>query len=505
MEAWVPLFNIFLNSPTPESEASFWFQHPFNSSTTTTNTSTCLFLSLLSKPIDVAIINSSSTPTSTSLPAHHSKSVMWIQTLPNAVQMRILSFLRVERRRFCKKELCSLANNILKENQELDFWVKKAACNLLDVVSDSSYDWVSGMSLEDCDVDQVEEEFESLPSWLKSLNNAPSSVLPWLPIICDELRASKLSSSFVDEKVDENSLMEVEGEGKEMEDKSSSVYIENVPIDDEVQRKATCLKTEVVSFESTSKTIGLADEIRRLCFPDGKGGGGYPFVVLGLIEPWEADDETASILLSHLTSGEGEDILWQCQVLCAVILPKMLVLSGPASRVLMSATIEFCKLHQKASVDALLFPLLLCKDGINNPICEVVTRIIRECLHPPHVSSFCQKLVSKEHERRRLVYIPRHQWLMTDELVWTESLFTLFQNILNHNVYLTQDTVDRLVSVVQQLDYEYSKSLKFGNFLLSLVTKCEAQLRSHKLLLTESIERTNTFMTKSILSKLCSL
>ncbi|KAL5728819.1 hypothetical protein ACHQM5_001857 [Ranunculus cassubicifolius] len=486
MEAWIPLFDIFLNSQTPESEASIWLQQSLNTSTT--------FLTLLSKPVDTTITNSSSSP-------HHTrKRVMWIQTLPNAIQSRILSFLRIDKKRFCTRDLSFIANTILKGNQELDFWVKKAAHNLLDEMSEPSFDLVSGLSLESYGVDAVEEEFESLPSWLEGLNNEKCSMLPWLPLSCETLRSSDVYDSFGDE----NSPVEVGEEAKEMEIENVSCRVECGPLDDETRRKAISLKPRILNLDSTYKVVDIANEICELCF--GNGGQGArrndPLEVFGLIEPWEADDETASVLLSQLSNAGGEDILWQSQVLCSIILPKFLVLKESASRVLVTATIEFCKLHQKAAVDALLYPLILRKEGINNSICDVATRIIRECLHPAHVSFFCQKLLCEEQEMRRLVCLSCHQCLSSDELVWSESLFTLFQNILNHNVYLTQDSVDSLSTMVQKLGDRYSKSLKLSNFLLSLVTKCEPSLKSHKILLTKAVERTNTFMTKSILSKL---
>jgi len=173
--------------------------------------------------------------------------------------------------------------------------------------------------------------------------------------------------------------------------------------------------------------------------------------------------------------------------------------------VLVAAITEYCKLHQKAAVYALLFPLIFRREGINNPICDVITRIIRECLHPAHVSAFCQKLFCGEKDVRRVICLPCHQHLLSNELVWTESLFNLFQIILNHNVHLTQDSIDHIVYQAQQLAVNFSKSLKFGNFLLCLVTKCSPLLKSHKLLLIEAVEKTSTLVTKSILSKLANL
>uniref|UniRef100_A0A5B6YT70 Uncharacterized protein n=1 Tax=Davidia involucrata TaxID=16924 RepID=A0A5B6YT70_DAVIN len=146
---------------------------------------------------------------------------------------------------------------------------------------------------------------------------------------------------------------------------------------------------QILTFEFSSKTENLANEISQLCCE----GGGDSLTVLGLIEPWKVDDETASILISHLSDGSEEELGWSSHVLCSTVLPKLLVLRHPSSCVLVTATIQYCNLHQKAAVYALLFPLILQADGINNPIFVVITRIIKEGLHPAHVSPFCQKLL----------------------------------------------------------------------------------------------------------------
>ena len=133
----------------------------------------------------------------------------------------------------------------------------------------------------------------------------------------------------------------------------------------------------------------------------------------------------------------------------------------------------------------------------------MITTIVRECLHPAHVSAFCQKLLCGG-EERRFVLLSCHQCLVSNELQWTDSLFNLFQNILNHNIRLIQDSVDCLVYHVRQMAERFSKSLKFGNLVLCLVSKCASLLKSHKNVLTEAVECTNTLVTKSILLRLAS-
>ncbi|KAH0970691.1 hypothetical protein GBA52_022847 [Prunus armeniaca] len=475
MEQWVPLFDIFLTSPTPESEASTWLNQSFRaSSSTSTPITTGSFLSLLMKPLDSIVVDESSSSSSAWPPC--TNRVMFIQTLPNMVQSRVLSFLGFERQRFSGRDLAKLARTVLSGSQELDFWVQRAARNLLDVVSESSYEWISCLSL-----DSGEDEFESLPGWLKDSAASSDLVLPWLPISPEALDLRTVNGNY------ENiygSLSQVgEGEDEDMNDVLEEMNIDNpesVHLEPEIKKRAVSLKARVVDFQSTSETVGLAKEIRKLCLE--KGGDSFTVLV-----------EVKKSLL-----GQG-------QVLCSIILPKLLALEEPASRVLVTATVEYCKLHQRASEYALLFPLILRRDGINNPIHDVITRIIKESLHPAHVASFCQKLLCGEKDERKVICLPCHQYLITDKMVWTESFFNLLQSILNHNVHLSQNSVDQIIYQVQQLAERFSNSLKFGNFLLCFVTKCSPFLKHHKLILTRVVEHNKTFLAKSILGKLAGL
>ncbi|KAL4282479.1 hypothetical protein GQ457_16G003280 [Hibiscus cannabinus] len=499
MEQWVPLFDIFMNSPTPETEASLWLKQSFNSTTSSSSSSTVTpittssFLSLLTNPI---VKDSSFSPPTTS------KRVMLIETLPGMVQSRILSFLALENKRFNAKGLSKLARNLLSENQGLDFWVKKAARNLLDRVSEPNHvnEWISGFGLDSGE--ELVEEFESIPDWLKDMTAANDPHHYWLP-----LSAADFGPKFYDDSLenDQSLFSQVEENGddrmKEVAVEMEVDLVSNVPLEPEIETMAISLRDRVIHFESSFKAVALANEIRQLCLDKRVNS----FQVLSLIEPWKAEDETVSVLISHLSSGDEDELAWPSQVLCSIMLPKFLVLAEPASRLLLTSAIEYCKLHQRAAVHGLLFPLVLRKEGINNPIRDVITRIVKECLHPAHVSAFCQTLLCGGEEERRFVLLPCHEFLVSNELVWTDSLFNLLNNILNHNVHLTQDSVDRLVYHVRQMAETFSKSLKFGNFLLCLVTRCSSLLKSHKDLLTEAAECTDTLVTRSILLRLTSL
>lgn len=430
--------------------------------------------------------------------------VMWIQTLPSVVQARILSFLAYEHQRFCRGGLCRLARVLLSEGKGVDFWVKKAAQQLLDLVSVSNYQWLSHLNL-DSEEENVEDEFYSMPEWLIDAAKDSEPMFPWLPMSTDELsdRMPSIGSGgdgddlLID--MEESKLDHIDEVMQEVDE----VDLEfDVPINIEVEKVAKSLKNELLNVDSSLKALELAKEIRKLCFENIRNC----LVILNMIEPWSVDDETAAVLISHLSDGsEADESEWPAHILCSVVLPKFLVMNEPSSRVLVNATIEFCRAHHRAAEYALLLPLILRNDGINNPIYDVISRIVRECLHPAHVSAFCQKLLTKDQDAWRFICLPCHRCLISEELVWTESLFSLWRSVLDHNVHLLQDSVDQLVNQVCKYSNKFSKSLKFANFLLCLVNKCAPLLRPHKLLLTAAVDNSDTLVTKSILSKLSAL
>ncbi|CAN0884535.1 hypothetical protein LINGRAHAP2_LOCUS14870 [Linum grandiflorum] len=488
MDQWVPLLDIFLNSPSPEIQASLWLHRSFNVSSSSP-ISPASFLALLTQPLDY-IADGSKTK----------RRAMFIQTLPSMVQARILSFLSVEHQRFCCRELNRLCRCVLSASCGVDFWVKRAARNLFDKLSDSGSQCVFGS-----DEGKVDVEFKALPNWLKDAADVATNekVLPWLPLSPSELNRTGLFSSDETKKqtsstqVGDNDIYDWKGIVEAMDIDQS----DNDILEPEIQNMADNLRTRLTDVGSCSKAVELANEIRKLCLVSRADS----LLVLGLIQPWIVDEETAALLVSNLTSESNKELSWPSHVLSSVILPKLLTLERPASRVLVTSVINFCKVHERAAEYALLIPLIMKKDGINNPICEVITRIVKECLHRAHVSALCQKLLCGREDERRPVIQHCHQGLISRELVWTESLFNLFQNILSHNVQLITDSVDQLVLRIDDLAVRFSKSLKFGHFLLCFVTRCGFLLQSHKSLLIEAVAKTDTLLTKSILSKLASL
>lgn len=477
---------------------------------------------------------------------------MWIQTLPSAMQSSILTFLSLEHGRFRKKDLQVLAQN-LKATPDLDFWVRRAAENLFQTVfghkaSAFSPDLVySGQDMDD---------YNALPEWLEDCQKGSDSLFPWFPIVSDDGQTLANDARESSKQQGEYQTTEIPIENPEL---SRNVDLETIPcsaevqepaggsvedfryvVDDasEIQHATSCISVEaensevvtsvnvemmdqdgisseavldpkvyvqltslrhaLLNFDFTSSIPSIAEKIRALC----------TIVelreVVTVIKPWEADDEvTLQLVETLMKEQEGYD--WSSEMLSSLILPKLLSLKKPASRILVNAVLQAGKVHQRATVDALLLPLILNKEGLNVVVCEVLNRIIKDCLHADHVSSFFQKLPFEDHQRGSVVCLPCHQCQISQYLVWTEPVFTFFQNILNHQMPLTQEAIDNIVLALDDVAGEFSKSLKFGNFLLCLVNKYASLLKHHKALLGRVTERTNTFMTKSILSKLARL
>ncbi|XP_078427963.1 fanconi anemia group E protein FANCE protein [Wolffia australiana] len=473
MERWVPFFQIFLHSPCPEGEASLFLQQlqlqPNHNATSS-------FLSLLEAP-------------ATLLSTH---TCMWLQTLPPMVQSRILSFLAIESQRFSRQRLHHIATRILEDktytcsrDQEF-FWVISAARNLLDSVSSKrdSYD-----------------EFIGVPTWLRTVAEEESPLLPWLPISPQEIYDLGRSSRVVQEEKDEDFTQE-----KTLSSFREDFHFNSLSPSAADRALALSLNSRLSTVESSSDAVKIAMEIQALCFNQEEPGKQISVQVLSLIEPWQTDDETTSVILAHLSSSCGHvSPTVPGLLLASVVLPKAMALRTTASRALLSATLDFCKLHQAAATNALLLPLILVKEGINRHQSDLLGKIIRECLHPSHVSACCQKLLRGAPLKSEIVCLPSHQSLILDAPVWTEALFSLFQQILTLGVSLTPDAVDNLVSIVEDSAAVLGKSLKFCSFLLCMVSKCSEVVERYKVSLRRAAERTDTFITKSILSKLASL
>ena len=287
-------------------------------------------------------------------------------------------------------------------------------------------------------------------------------------------------------------------EDVEMQEAGCVLLPQAPPLADSTVQRALAVQKEIVTLESVLVAQRVVKDLQELCVESRNAAA-----VLSLVQPWEADDDTLRVLLTNLVLPEdGVQGGGPALVLCSVFLPQLLELQRPPSSVLLSAALDLCKRHPAAALEAVLFPLVLRKGGLNVPQCDVLTRIVKECMHPLHVAAFCHRLLSGEEQERKPVCMSQHYENVGTHLVWTESLFALFYSILSQDICLTPSTVGELISVIDERASEFSRSLKFGNFMLCLVSKCWHQCKNQRVLLERAAERTNTFLTKAILAKL---
>ncbi|KAJ4808648.1 fanconi anemia group E protein FANCE protein [Rhynchospora pubera] len=453
MEQWRPLFALLLSSPTPETDAVRWFDsHNHNHNQPNSSPLTYSFLALLLSPIP-------------------STSLLFLQTLPSFLQSRILSFLSSYRLRFDSLQLHSLATKMVMLGGSA-FWVKRAACKLLDEMPERSF---------------PKDSFFDLPPWLRDTLSNEAPLLPWLPFDKSMLPERKTKHLHVlEEQICEEPVSLV----------SSCLSPRLAPsLSDHAIEQAMVLKREISTVESVPEILALAEKIQNMCIETQN-----PMEVLSLIEPWEINDDLARVLLSNFSLQNGASL-----ILSSIILPKMLTLQKHPTSLIISTTLEYCKKHPVEAVNALLLPLIFRIQGLNMPICDLIAKVTKDCMHPLHVSFFIQTvLCADEGTDRKPVCLPQHLKYISNELIWNEPMFQLFYNMINSDkdVILTPDTIQNLVSVIEEMANKFAKSLKFGSFVLCFVSKFGNKLRSHKDLLEKAVKKTDTFVKKAILARL---
>lgn len=216
-------------------------------------------------------------------------------------------------------------------------------------------------------------------------------------------------------------------------------------------------------------------------------------VLLRVLRPWEFDDDVTLLLVGSLV-GDQEGYAWSTQMMSSLLLPKLQDLKQPASRVLLMALIQAAKAQPRASVDSIVLPLLRSEVGASPLQCEVINRVIKDCLTTSSASLLLGKLFDPD--------VKQHSGVI--RLSWTEAMVGVLQNLLDsRGLCLEEDVASALVFTLQGIADQFAGSLKFGNLLLNLATKHGAQLNaSHVKLLQQVASRTTTFLSNSLMAKL---
>ncbi|CAN6177749.1 unnamed protein product [Urochloa humidicola] len=482
MEQWLPLFRHLLSCPAANATAFSSF--PASDDCPNSPSPATALLRILLSPVP-ALPASASEPTAAIL----------FQTLPPFLQSQALSFLASSAGLLDPHLLRSLAARVLSAPPgRYGFWARRGARHLLDGLPEE--EGVPGVAS-----DEFVDGFHELPLWLKETAARARPFLPWLPVDSQsmmETRTCGRGGGNVLNGIGLETLVVAQDEDVEMQEAECVLPPQAPPLGDSIVQRALAVQKQIATVESGLVDQRVVKDLQDLCVESRNAAA-----VLSLVQPWEADDDTLRVLLSNLVLQEdGVNGGGPALVLCSVFLPQLLELQRPPSSVLLSTALDLCKRHPAAALEAVLFPLVLRKGGLNVPQCDVLIRIVKECMHPLHASAFCHRLLSGEEQERKPFCMPQHHESVGTHLVWTESLFTLFYSILSQDICLTPSTIDELISVIDERASEFSRSLKFGNFLKCFVLKCWHQCKNQRVLLERAAERTNTFLTKAILAKL---
>lgn len=239
-----------------------------------------------------------------------------------------------------------------------------------------------------------------------------------------------------------------------------------------------------------------SEDLQRFCnLPD-------TIAFFTCLKPWEMKDDTVFNMIK-ICLRKDSGFAWSTQILSYCLLPKMLNLEQPASRILVAAVIEAAKAHPRAAVDALLIPLILCEKGPNKAQCDVFNRVLKECLPENHILSFCGKMFLSN--RRQQLAFGNHpsvrEGCLSKSLVWSEPTWAVLQTILSRSILLDEELLEALVNVCGEEVPRFAKSLKFSNLLLCLLSKFTPYLKPYKSALQKIAQQTETFMTKSLTAK----
>lgn len=461
---------------------------------------------------------------------------LWIQTLPSAMQTDILTFLTAERRRFLSKDLVALASTLLA-TRDTDFRVRVAASNLLNIQNGESshHSPFLGHNLT-LDQKIALKEYNSLPSWLEEYKGSESVLLSDLPVRQEDARtrddvelqaeaeevANKVTTSGGDKVVhtggdrdelptprSESTSQTVSGK-REVQHTSHQAQVQEDQAPEDTMPGRGNVEAMSDEDENTAKEV-LGDDLfsraknlgvalqspsSHLVVPSDidviSRATNLP-LVLKVIKPWLADDETTSLLLGALL-GEQAGYAQSTQILTHVLLPKLTTMQEPPSRMLGSAVLQAGKGHPRATVDAIIIPLLLRTEAGSTVNFDLINRVVEECLSTEAASSLCNRLFCPRTEEQKL-----RSW------VWTEGSVGVVHTLLSRNVTLEEAALEGLVSSLEPYSNHFSTSLKFSNFLLNLVCKYGPRLRPFKAVLQQVASGTKTFLTKSILTKVAGL
>ncbi|KAM8863837.1 Fanconi anemia group E protein isoform 2-T2 [Spinachia spinachia] len=161
----------------------------------------------------------------------------------------------------------------------------------------------------------------------------------------------------------------------------------------------------------------------------------------------------------------------------SLLLQKVLSLSEPASRCLVTAVTSLCSRYPRPTCDALIGPVLEEKD-IGNLQAELLNRLIEGCL-----DSHYKLLVLQ----------------MTFTISWSEAVLSVIHSLLDSKLDFSEELFTQFSEQLLSQGSQFPKSVKFAKIMLTVLTKYNSHVTAaHKQSLQGCLMENETFLKKSL-------
>lgn len=161
----------------------------------------------------------------------------------------------------------------------------------------------------------------------------------------------------------------------------------------------------------------------------------------------------------------------------SLLLKKVLSLSEPASRCLVTAVTSLCSRYPRPMCHALIGPVLEEKN-IGNPQAELLNRLIEGCLDSHY----------------RLLVLQ-----MTFKITWSETVISIIHSLLDSKPDLSEEVFTQFTEQLISQSPQFTKSVKFAKMMLTVLTKYNSHVTAaHKHSLHGCLMLNETFLKKSL-------
>ncbi|KAM7412003.1 hypothetical protein PAMA_021802 [Pampus argenteus] len=164
-------------------------------------------------------------------------------------------------------------------------------------------------------------------------------------------------------------------------------------------------------------------------------------------------------------------------IIKSLLLQKVLSLSEPASRCLVTTVTSLCSRYTRPMCHALIRPVLEDKN-IGNSQAELLNRLIEGCL-----DSHYSLLVLQ----------------MTFKIAWSEAVLSIIHSLLDSKPDLNEELFTQFTEQLVSQSPQFTKSVKFSKMMLTVLTKYSSHVTAaHKHSLSDCLMLNETFLKKSL-------